>query len=130
MENLQTGGLGEDIACKFLERKGYKILERNYRKKFGEIDIVAEKEGAINFIEVKTAIKSLGSQGKGEWQSEPPRPEEKVDQRKLKRIGRAVRVYLEERSIKSDWQFKVLSVVFDPNRKEARVKVIEDVIPE
>jgi hypothetical protein len=41
-----------------------------------------------------------------------------------------VQIYLEEKGVTGDWQFKVLSIIFDPDRREARVKVIEDVIPE
>jgi putative endonuclease len=125
MKNLQVGNIGEGIACKFLERKGYRILERNYRKKFGEIDIVAEKEGIINFIEVKTIVSTTFKMDT----MENFRPEEKVDSRKLKRFGRAVQVYLQEKSIENDWQFKVLGIIFNPAKKEARVKIIEDVLP-
>ena len=49
----QEGIEGEDEAVKTLKRKGYKILERNYRNLFGEIDIVAEEDGYLVFVEVK-----------------------------------------------------------------------------
>src|SRR5690242_10711551 len=49
-----TARLGEDLATKFLENKGYKILERNFRKGYGEIDIVALDNDTLVFIEVKT----------------------------------------------------------------------------
>ena len=49
------GRYGEDLACKYLQAKGYKILKRNFRcRRFGEIDIVASKAGVLSFIEVKT----------------------------------------------------------------------------
>lgn len=48
------GSFGEDIAAKFLEKKGYKIIERNFSIRYGEIDIVALESGALVFIEVKT----------------------------------------------------------------------------
>ena len=50
----QTGEIGENIAVKFLVKHGYSILERNYTKKWGEIDVIAEKEGKLYFIEVKS----------------------------------------------------------------------------
>ena len=53
-EKQNTGKIGEDIAVKFLEKNNYKILERNYRKPWGEIDIVGEKDGIVRFIEVKS----------------------------------------------------------------------------
>lgn len=55
MDKVDVGRIGEEAAAKFLRRRGYKILERNYRlKKFGEIDIVAKEKDTICFIEVKT----------------------------------------------------------------------------
>ena len=50
------GKHGEDLACAELERLGYAILDRRYRTKFGEIDIVASESGATVFVEVKTRI--------------------------------------------------------------------------
>ncbi len=48
-----TGKLGEDLACQALERRGYVILARRYRTRFGEIDIVADEAGTVVFVEVK-----------------------------------------------------------------------------
>ena len=51
----KLGIYGEDLACKYLQAKGYKILKRNFRcRRFGEIDIVASKAEVLSFIEVKT----------------------------------------------------------------------------
>ncbi|MBI2011877.1 YraN family protein [Candidatus Daviesbacteria bacterium] len=51
--NLTTGNKGEDLACQFLKEQGYKILERNYRIRGGEIDIVAKDKDYLVFVEVK-----------------------------------------------------------------------------
>ncbi len=48
------GNLGEDYACEVLAALGYELLERNFRSRFGEIDIIAKKDGFLCFIEVKT----------------------------------------------------------------------------
>lgn len=51
----ETGKLGEDFACRYLEGKNYKIIGRNYREKFGEIDIIAKSsDGILIFFEIKT----------------------------------------------------------------------------
>lgn len=54
MGNIQTGNYGEELACKYLKKQGYKILERNYQIRGGEIDIIAKDKEYLVFIEVKT----------------------------------------------------------------------------
>lgn len=54
MNNKRTGNYGESLACEFLKKQGYKILERNYRIRGGEIDIVAKDGDWLVFVEVKT----------------------------------------------------------------------------
>lgn len=53
MDTKSEGSLGEEQAVKALKREGYKILERNHRTRFGEIDVIAEEGGALVFVEVK-----------------------------------------------------------------------------
>lgn len=53
-DKVRKGKLGEDYTVQYLERNGYRIVTRNYRKRCGEIDIVAVKDGIIAFVEVKT----------------------------------------------------------------------------
>ncbi len=54
-----TAKLGEEIATNYLKKKGYKIVERNFRKGYGEIDIIATFQNALVFVEVKTRATSL-----------------------------------------------------------------------
>ena len=54
MSNQSVGKLGEDLVCHYLKKNGYRILERNYRFRYGEIDIIAAKKGHTAFVEVKT----------------------------------------------------------------------------
>jgi len=65
-DNLRKGKAGEETACRYLRRRGFRILARNYRSPFGELDIVATRGGQIVFCEVKTrtlgdAEEALGS---------------------------------------------------------------------
>ena len=55
LASRKFGDLGEDFAEMFLVKHSYRILDRNYRKKFGEIDIVASRDNVVSFIEVKTS---------------------------------------------------------------------------
>lgn len=50
----RVGALGEELVVRFLMKRGYKILDRNYRRPWGELDIVAEMKGKIHFVEVKS----------------------------------------------------------------------------
>ena len=81
-ENFLTGRKGEEIAAKFLEEKGFSIKERNFRTRFGEIDIVCYDKDILVFVEVKTKI----GHDFGE-------PEEMVGKGKLAKVQRMGEVY-------------------------------------
>ena len=51
-----TGGFGEAVAEKYLKARGYSVIEKNFRTPFGEIDLIAERDGCVVFLEVKTRI--------------------------------------------------------------------------
>ena len=52
----KVGEIGENVASEYLKKKGFKILERNYWKKWGELDIIAQKGDVIHFVEVKNSL--------------------------------------------------------------------------
>ena len=52
----EVGNLGESVACEYLERHGFKIIDRNIARKTGELDVIAEKENTLHFVEVKTVL--------------------------------------------------------------------------
>ena len=83
MNKNGLGNLGEDYACTVLEELGYELLDRNFRSRFGEIDIIAKKEGYLCFVEVKTR-----------GQSSMGRPAESVTVSKQKKIVKTVEYYL------------------------------------
>lgn len=78
-----TGKIGEDIAINYLEKKGYKIIERNFEARQGEIDIIAMDENELVIIEVKTR-KCL----------EYGKPAEAIDKNKKKHIYKTAEYYL------------------------------------
>ena len=79
--NLQ-GKLAEDYAVKLLKRNGYKVIERNFRSKFGEIDIICLKDDCLVFVEVKAR-----------WSLRFGKPEEAVTRSKLWKIGKTGEYY-------------------------------------
>ncbi len=90
-----VGNLGEDIAAQFLMKQGYLIKDRNYLRSYGEIDIVAYKNGIYHFIEVKTvSCKSLDEVI--HETGERHRPEDKVHPWKLMRLARVIQAYVAE----------------------------------
>ncbi|MBX2841473.1 MAG: YraN family protein [Flammeovirgaceae bacterium] len=95
MNHLEFGRKGEDLAVEFLEKKNYKILERNFRYKRGEIDIIAEKGNFVVFFEVKTRSNTKFGN-----------PEEAVDLKKEKLIKETSEYFLSKKT-------KILFIRFD-----------------
>jgi putative endonuclease len=96
---------GEDIAADYLKRKGYSVLNRNFRTPYGEIDLVSEQGSSIVFTEVKTrASKSLGP------------PEISITRRKADHMRSAAEFYIQEYGEQYDeWRIDVISVQIQTN---------------
>lgn len=126
-EKQRIGEIGEGVACRFLMKQGFSITERNYWKKWGEIDVIAQKGKTLHFIEVKTV--SRENLQKVTREMDDYQPEENVHPQKLKRLSRTVQTYLLEKGLEdAPWQFDVLAVFLDERNKQAKVRVTEDVI--
>ena len=121
----KIGELGEDVASLFLMKRGFSILERNYTKKWGEIDIIAEKNDSLYFVEVKS--KSVSSLE--DVTHVTNRPEDNMHPWKLKRLSRTIQSYLIHKRIGNiKWQFDLLVVYLDIDNRKARVKKVENII--
>jgi len=111
---ISLGDRGEMIAWNYLRQRGYKILEKNYRCRLGEIDIVAKRSRRIVFIEVKT--RSDGRFGT---------PGESVHVRKQKKLARLAQWYLKEKKIHDvPISFDVVSVLWD--QANPQIQLIQD----
>jgi len=101
MNNKQTGKLGEDMACDYLTQLGYDVIERNFQKRSGEIDIIAwdNKEEEFVFVEVKHRKTDIVG-----------RPEEAVTSGKIKKIISTAYQWLEERDIDDPWRIDIISI--------------------
>jgi putative endonuclease len=112
------GRLGEDLAAEHLRKAGYRIVERNVRTRFGEIDIVAEDGGCLVFVEVRTVASGLMA------------PEESVTWRKQRRIASLGMRYLQQCG-KADAQWRADVVAIEvgadgrPSRLEHHVNAVE-----
>lgn len=101
------GNTGEEIAEKYLISNGYTILDRNYRTKIGEIDIIAKKNGIVCFVEVKTGTPESTVYFL---------PEFHVNKRKFSKLKKLGELYLLEHNlnkIDQKWRIDVISVIFD-----------------
>ncbi len=112
-----TGKLGEKIASNFLQKNGYSIIDRNFKVKFGEIDIIASKDDVIHIIEVKTKT----SDDKGF-------PYEQVNSKKLKNLIRLTSLYTKYKNIKdSKLSIDIVSILLDKNSKYYDIKLFENI---
>lgn len=130
----QTGELGENIACKFLMKQGFNIIERNYTKKWGEIDIIAKKGEKLYFIEVKSVSREIlpikDIKNNLSDINEEYRAEDNMHPWKLKRLSRTIQTYILSKNVsdETEWQVDLLVVYLDLNSKKARIKVVSDII--
>jgi len=140
-EKRKFGDIGEKIAVSWLKNKGFSILDRNYLKKWGEIDIVAKQKRNIHFIEVKSvscdlSLNKTENKKQQEWGRDSFRPEENVHPAKLKRLHRTIESYLIEKNIfqedleqtEGDWQLDVAVVYLDTINKLAKVEMLENIV--
>ena len=126
--NKQTGALGEAIARQYLEQHGYSIICSNYRKPWGEIDVIAKMQQQIHFVEVKTVSYETKHDlelavAYGTW-----RPEENVHPKKLAKLQRAIESWLSDYNWQGEWQTDVVAVRIVPRETFSSVKLIENVI--
>lgn len=119
----KKGELGEQIAEKYFKKQNFTVLERNYTRKWGEIDIVAMKDKKLYFIEVKSTIGSVTRESN-------IRPEENMHEAKLKRLYRTIETYLFEKEIgdKTDWQLDLVCVYLNEKDKKAQILRIENIV--
>ncbi|MCA9359053.1 YraN family protein [Candidatus Kaiserbacteria bacterium] len=124
----KIGAFGEQIAVNYLKRKGFTILNTNYLKKWGEIDVVAREMDTVRFVEVKTVSYETRNElnmvvSHGTW-----RPEENVHASKILRLNRAIESWILEHSYEGDWEIDVIAVRIVPRERYATVKYIRNAV--
>ncbi len=134
-ETQKIGEVGENIAVKFLMKHGFFILERNYTKKWGEIDIIAEKSNKLYFIEVKSVSRETLDNVNHDLPAQTGtldqyKPEDNMHPWKLKRLSRTIQTYLLSKKFadEKDWQVDLLVVFLSLKEKSAKIKVVSDII--
>lgn len=113
MNNRKFGDAGEDLACRYLEKQGYEILERNkHYSKFCEIDIIAKYKSTIVFVEVKTRKSNdFGT------------PMDAITKNKYDNIRKGVQFYLSENKVKN-YRIDVVGITLKPEIEIEHLKNI------
>ncbi|MCF7877545.1 MAG: YraN family protein [Candidatus Omnitrophica bacterium] len=115
--NLILGNLGESIAKDYLKKKGYKIIDQNYRTRYAEIDLIAIYRRVLIFIEVRTKIgERFGS------------PEETLSKKKINKITRNCLAYIYQNGWKKDYRIDAICVVFEENKGLERVSHYKNIL--
>lgn len=112
VERKRIGRLGEDAAVRQLRREGYRIIDRNYAARGGEVDIIAEHDGMIVFVEVKTRSSRA-------WAS----PESAVTPEKRARVIRAASRYLAEFNTPSPARYDIVGVLTDDQARIVSINI-------
>ena len=107
MRKNELGIKGEEIAAAFLIKKGYKILDKNWRHKTKEIDIIAQQKQMLVIVEVKSRYHNFYED-----------PREAVTEQKQRFLIHATDAYLRKKNIDLEARFDVISVVFAPGSHE------------
>jgi len=118
MDRQKVGKLGEEAAWKFLKRRGYRIRETGFRCRHGEIDIVAQKNDYLVFVEVRTKTNlDFGT------------PEESITQaKKEKLIASALTYTSTHENLAPLWRIDVVAIELDDKGKTRRIELIENAI--
>ena len=115
----QTGQFGEDIACEYLVDKKYKIIERNYRQKWGELDIITKApDKTLVFVEVKTLSPFDAAQGE-----QNIKPEDNLTNSKLEKLKRTASLYAGQfQNLIDDergWRIDLIAITLRPGSVQA-----------
>jgi len=116
LSSKQIGQTGEDLAAKFLKKKGFKVLVKNFSTRFGEIDLIVVKKDLLVFVEVKTRV------GDGELN-----PEWAINWEKIKRVEKMAQVFLAQNKINyQNLRIDAVCVSLNPEGKLLRLDHYEN----
>jgi len=118
LSRRERGALGEKIALDFLIKRNFTILERNFRRREGEIDIVAQQGDCLVFVEVRTKTSpNLGT------------PEESITAAKAQRLVALAQTFLQSHeNLPTQWRIDVIAIDMDRQGKPSRVELVENAI--
>ena len=114
----KIGKFGQQLAGQFLKERNYQILAENFYTQEGEIDLVAQKQGQLIFIEVKTRLSDKFGL-----------PEEAIDQRKKEKLYQTALKYLEKEEVKDDnFRIDCIAIEIDKANKKAKIRHHKNIV--
>ena len=127
-EHNEIGKIGENITKEFLMKQGFNILDQNYQIRYGELDIVAQKDNVLHCIEVK----SIKVRDCNHVSNLVIRPEDNLTYSKWQKICVTLESYLKHKNIPSEVQYQIdlACVYIDTEKREGRVKLLQNVYKE
>lgn len=125
MREKDIGQIGEKIALEHYKKQGFSLVEQNYYKPFGEIDIIVQKEDQLVLIEVKTVSRETLHSNRVDFFN----PGENIHTEKQKRLRKTIAAFLREsKGMYKSWRFDVALIEITTDMARCRIKVLEDVI--
>ena len=116
-EHNIIGQIGEELAAKIMRKKGFRVVDMNWKFRNLEMDVIAVSRKEIVFVEVKTRTTSFGGK----------RPEEYVDELKRRRIAAAANAYIKYHKIELVPRFDIIGITMDADTREVKeVTHLED----
>ena len=120
------GKLGENLAVRYLSKRGYKIIDKNYYCKFGELDIVSrETTGKLVIFEVKSVSRETKSSNKGYVSRETFDPTQNMHTKKFERLLKTAMHYINTRKLKEDFYLKLITVEIYKSDKLAKFSIFD-----
>jgi putative endonuclease len=112
----KLGAYGEQLAEDFFRRRGYITLDKNFRTREGEIDLIVRNGNELLFVEVKTRMSDAFGY-----------PENAVDFRKLAHLHQAINIYFSQNIWKSYWRLDIISIEINRQTKKAKIVWFKDI---
>ena len=108
--------MGEEVARKYLKKKGYKIIEQNYRTKYAEIDIIAKDQNMLVFVEVRTKTSERFGL-----------PEETINRKKLQKLLLNAKAYVKMKEWEGQYRIDAVCIILSPEGKLRRINHYEEI---
>ena len=122
----EIGALGENVAAEYLRRRGFNIRDRNIARKTGELDVIAEKENTLHFVEVKTNL--VREFPRDDGVSDEYDPSLNLHEAKIRKVARTGEWYVLEKEWEGEWQVDGCLVWLRSHDGMAKVRYLPQIV--